>query len=522
MTSKKEKIAKRSRFTQVLKALAVVAFIAVIGIPSVHLVRTAVDDRLSLQLPLAGHADDASRLNAVRVQETWDVPKSPRDAELQLIELLHRARRDQLPVSIAGAKHTMGGHTIARDGIVINMLPFRNLALSEDGAVLTAQAGALWSEIIPFLNRHGRSVAIMQSDNSFSIGGSLSVNVHGWQAKRPPIAFSVKSFRLLTADGRILRCSREENAELFSLALGGYGLFGIILEAELRTVPNEWYETDRYSVKTEHFAEVFRQKVDGDASVEMAFGRLRVTREAFLEEAVLTVYRKTTDQSEPLPSLNTSFFDPLRRTIFRSSVGSDYGKRLRWNLESMFGEKIGGDFISRNQLLNGDVSLYINRTEGQTDIIHEYFVPPAQLADFLAHAKGIIPRYGLDLLNVTLRDVRQDNDTFLTYADQDLMAVVMLFNQARTAAGEAGMEDMTRELIDVSLNVGGRYYLPYRPHATQTQFLKAYPQAGKFAALKRVHDPENVLRSQFYDRYLNQLSFTSGEDPPNQSVGRTR
>lgn len=499
-------MAQRARFRRLVKAALAFAAAVAVGVPAAHLVLTAVRDQDSLQPVPAGHADDVSRLNAAPVQEVWAVPRSRDDAERQLIELLSKARRDQLSVSIAGARHSMGGHTIAPEGIVIDMLPFQSMSLSPDEAVVTVQAGALWADVIPFLDQHGRSVSIMQSDNSFSVGGSLSVNVHGWQVKRPPISSSVKSFRLLLADGRILRCSREENAQLFSLALGGYGLFGIILDAELWTVPNEWYEVERYSVPASRFSEVFREQVDGDAAVEMAFGRLRVTKQAFLEDAILTVYRKTSGISKPLPALEESALGPLRRTVFRSSVGSEYGKRLRWNLETLFGERIGGELASRNQLLNGDVSLYTNRSDERTDIIHEYFVPPNQLAPFLVFAREIIPRHGADLLNVTLRDVRQDNETFLRYADQDLLAVVLLFSQARTELAESAMRKMTLELIDASLSVGGRYYLPYRPHASQEQFLRAYPQAREFATLKRSHDPDLLFRNQFYDRYLSQLT----------------
>ncbi|MBT2785294.1 MULTISPECIES: FAD-binding oxidoreductase [unclassified Halomonas] len=496
---------KKNLLSRLLIVSIAAAILVALSLPVSHLVATVVRDQDSLESVLADYADDVSRLNAIRVQEIWAVPDSPDDAELQLVELLARARRDQLPVSIAGARHSMGAHTIAPDGIIINMLPFNEMSLSEDGDVLTVQAGALWSDVIPFLDRHGRSVAIMQSDSSFSVGGTLSVNAHGWQAKRPPISSSVKSFRLLLADGSILRCSREENAELFSLVLGGYGLFGIILEAELWTVPNEWYEVERYSVPAERFAEVFREQVDGDEAVEMAFGRLRVTPKSFLEDAVLTVYRKTSQVSEPLPALTESALDPLRRVIFRGSVESDYGKRLRWNLETTFGEKVGGDFVSRNQLLNTDVSLYANRVEEQTDIIHEYFVPPNQLEAFLMLAREIIPRHSTDLLNITLRDVREDNDTYLRYADQNALAVVMLFSQSRTEVAEASMREMTRELIDASQSVGGRYYLPYRPHATEEQFLQAYPQAEEFVELKRAYDPGTLFSNQFYDKYLSWL-----------------
>ena len=81
-------------------------------------------------------------------------------AEQQLIKLLARAQREQLSVSNAGAKHSMGGHTIAADGSEIDMLPFKAMKLSADGRVLTVQAGALWDEVIPFRNEYGRSVAI--------------------------------------------------------------------------------------------------------------------------------------------------------------------------------------------------------------------------------------------------------------------------------------------------------------------------------------------------------------------------
>ena len=190
-------------------------------------------------------------------------------------------------------------------------------------------------------------------------------------------------------------------------------------------------------------------------------------------------------------------------------VGSDYGKRLRWNLESAFGEKIGASIVSRNQLLNSPVALYSNRQDEQTDILHEYFVPADQLAEFLKQIGQIIPQHGLDLLNVTLRDVRKDSDTFLRYADQNMIAVVMLFSQARTEAAEESMQQMTAELIDASLKAGGRYYLPYRPHASVEQFLQAYPQAAEFAALKLTYDPNELFSNQFYLRYLRPLQAPS-------------
>ena len=63
------------------------------------------------------------------------------------------------------------------------------------------------------------------------------------------------------------------------------------------------------------------------------------------------------------------------------------------------------------------------------------------------------------------------------------------------------MAAMTRELIDAALDLGGRYYLPYRLHATREQFQRAYPQADAFFALKRKYDPNEIFQNQFYLKY---------------------
>src|SRR5205085_3793146 len=121
-----------------------------------------------------------------------------------------------------------------------------------------------WSEIIPYLDQRGMAVAVMQSNNNFSVGGSLSANCHGWQHSKPPIASTVDSFRLMKADGEVVRCSRAENAELFSLVLGGYGLFGVILDVDLRVVPNERYRPESVVVPADRYAATFRELTAGE------------------------------------------------------------------------------------------------------------------------------------------------------------------------------------------------------------------------------------------------------------------
>jgi FAD/FMN-containing dehydrogenase len=470
--------------------------------PGYHLFRTWLEDKTQIVAPPPGFVDDASRMNETAVAEVWHVPADPAQAEEQLRDLLCRAREGGLGVSIAGARHTMGGHTIAPGGIVLNMLPFNRMALDEASSTLRVGAGARWADVVPYLDRHGYSVAVMQSNNSFSVGGSISANCHGWQHNCPPIDSTVVSFRLMKADGTVVRCSRDENHDLFRLVLGGYGLFGIILDVELRVVANERYRLESTLLPSERYVAVFREKVERAEDVGMAYGRLCIVPgDDFLREAILNVFHKAPCKRAEIPALTGPGIQGLRRTIFRGSVNSAYGKRLRWNAEKQLGGETIGKHFSRNQLLNEGVEVFQEHTARRTDILHEYFIPAARFEDFLKQLRAIIPRHESDLLNVTVRTVRRDEDSFLRYADQDVFAFVLLFSQERTAEADARMAAMTQEMIDAALDLGGRYYLPYRLHATREQFFRAYPQARQFFALKRQLDPAGIFQNLFYQKY---------------------
>jgi FAD/FMN-containing dehydrogenase len=483
-------------------ALAVLVGLALLlGRPAFHLARVSLRDVDERRPPPAGSIDDASRLDATPVVEVWKIPSDPAAAEEQLRALVRRAAAANVPVSIAGTRHSMGGHAIARDGIVIDMLPFRHVRFDEAAGIVSVGAGARWFEVLDVLNRHGRSVAVMQSNNDFSVGGSISVNCHGWQCRKAPIASSVESFRILLADGRIVRCSRQENAELFSLALGGYGLFGVILDVDLRVVANKRYRPEQFVMAPAAYAGVFEREVRRTPDVGMSYGRLSVAPETFLAEATLTVFHELPGAEPVVSAIGFPDSPALTRAFLRGEEGSDYGKRLRWQVERRLQPWIAPAVIDRNQLLSQPATVFENRSSASTDILHEYFVPPAAFEGFVKDLRSAVLKHHGDLLNVTVRDVGADADTFLRYADRDLLALVLYFAQPRTAEGEASMAAMTREIVGAAGRAGGRYYLPYRLHATEQQFAAAYPQARRFFELKRQYDPRELFRNAFYDKY---------------------
>jgi hypothetical protein len=227
----------------------------------------------------------------------------------------------------------------------------------------------------------------------------------------------------------------------------------------------------------DRLADAFEEHVGKAQDVAMAYGRVSVAPQGFMHEAILTAYHREGRVGEPS---ETRFpeVEGLTRVMFRGEVGSNYGKWLRWMAER-YVEPLADRPVFRNQLLSEPVEAFENLSQSSTDILHEYFVPPRSLARFIDDARSVIQRERGDLLNVTVRDVRRDDDTFLRYADQDMFAVVMLFNQKRSTDADAAMERMTRALVDVALRHGGRFYLPYRTHATAAiQKVSTYPKGA--------------------------------------------
>jgi FAD/FMN-containing dehydrogenase len=485
-----------------LGLIGLVILLALVARPLYTLWKGHAADKSAFPPQVAGTVDDVSRLNATPVDSVLHVAMDHDSAIAQLRALLAYARGNDLPVSIAGARHSMGGHTIAPHGVQVDMLPFKRMRLDTTDGVLTVGSGALWSEVIPFLNDHDRAVAVMQSDNAFSVGGSISVNCHGWQHNKPPIASTVRSFRLLRADGTIVECSRENDRELFSLALGGYGLFGIILEVDLWTVPNETYTFHRLVMSSENYLDNYARLIDADSTVRMVYGRLNVNESDFLRRAMLNYFTFDTLAAKNSP-LTEPGLDELKRSIFLGTKGDDYGKRMRWNSEQAYTKMRIGTRITRNQVMHESPAVYMNRSADRTDILHEYFIPRARFNDFIDALRRIIPAHEQDLLNITIRNVYRDDDTYLRYADEEMFAFVLFYDQRMSPEAEADMGALTRELIDAALGLGGTYYLPYRLHATPDQLRRAYPMAEAFFALKSRYDTLGLFQNRFSTTYAS-------------------
>jgi len=149
--------------------------------------------------------------------------------------MLQYCRRYNIKVSPRGQGRTMHGQSLS-DGLVIEQRSLNTIhSIEPDGA--RVDAGVLWRDLLEAAHDHGLVPPVLTGGTELTVGGTLSVggisrtNSQGAQVDR------VQELEVVTGAGDVLRCSADQNRDLFEVALGGLGQCAIITQAKLDLVP---------------------------------------------------------------------------------------------------------------------------------------------------------------------------------------------------------------------------------------------------------------------------------------------
>lgn len=424
------------------------------------------------------------------------------------------ARENKLQLSMAGVRHSMGGQAFFKNNLVLDMKGFKSIQLNEDEKTITVQSGATWHDIQNFL--HPRyAVRSMQSTDIFTVGGSISVNAHGMDHLAGSVGSSIRSMRVMLADGTIVNVSRDENAELFNLVVGGYGLFGIILDVDLEIVDNDIYQTERQVVRYQEFPAIFENQILPDPNLGLFYGHLSTAKGSLLDEMIFYKYTKVDLGEAEVPPLGEVSSTKLRRFVLNFSKKGDVAMSIKWFLEKYVEPKMEsctvvprtqamgeGEacFVSRNEPMHDSVAYTRNSLKNETDILHEYFIPRDQFIPFVDGLRKIVQEHDVNLLNASVRVIHPESN-FLNYAPAEMYSIVLYINQPTTPEGNEKMGAVTRELIDLTADVNGRFFLPYQLHYTPEQLERSYPMIHDFFAAKKTYDPDGMFTNTWYEKY---------------------
>lgn len=436
--------------------------------------------------------NDVTQLNPVAVSA---IARPESIAEVQMA-----LKQWSGPVSVGGGHFSMGGQTASPDSLHLDMRKLNKvISFSPTEKTLRVQAGIRWCDIQAFIDPHRLSVKIMQTYANFTVGGSLSVNVHGRYIGLGPLVLSVRAICLVLANGEIVSASPQENSEYFYASIGGYGALGVIVEAELELADNIRVERIAKKMPAADYHAYFRRAV-------------RDTGEAIFHNADLYAphynsvravsWIKTSKPVTQAQRLQTAFRRYSLEQYFLWAVSeTPFGKWRREFLIDPF-LYLAKPVHWRNYEAGYDVAeLEPPSRTNRTYVLQEYFVPVAAFMDFTQKMREIFQRHRANVLNVSVRHAFSDPGTLLAWARGETFAFVVYYKQRTRENARHRVAVWTRELIDAAIAYGGTYYLPYQPHATHEQFHAAYPRAKELFALKRRVDPDFRFRNVLWDKY---------------------
>jgi hypothetical protein len=151
-----------------------------------------------------------------------------------VVAAVNFARETGLEVAVRGGGHSAVGHGSCDDGIVIDLSEMNAIEIDPEAGTARAQAGMTWADFDAATQEHGLAV----TGGRFSTTGIAGLTLgsgSGWLERKCGLtADSLFSVELVTADGRIVRTSADENAELFWGLRGGGGNFGVVTSFEYR------------------------------------------------------------------------------------------------------------------------------------------------------------------------------------------------------------------------------------------------------------------------------------------------
>ena len=464
-------------------------------LPSLLLMAAVFGAGLSTAFALSGTkpvVNDVTQLNPIVV----DSVVTPHSTE----ETSNLVRQHAGPISIGGERHSMGGQ-IATDGaLFIDMREMnRIISVDRDKKLVTVQSGATWQDVQNAIDPANLSVKIMQSYHNFTVGGSLSVNCHGRYVGNGPLISSVRNFKIVLADGRIVTASPTENSDLFYGAIGGYGGLGVITEATLELADNTKIKRDSKTMPISEYRQYF-------------FDQVRNSRDAIFHNADIyppayeTVHSVTWNKTDD-PLTISDRTKPVQKNYEAQRFFYDWmsdwpgGLWVRQHVvEPYLYEKDEVEW--RNYEASYDVKeLEPASRKESTYVLEEYFIPVEHFDEFVPKMREILQQHKVDMINVSIRHALKDPGSVMAWARSEVFCFVLYYKQGTSVEARDEVGVWTRELIDAAISLDGSYYLPYQLQATQEQFHRAYPEAGKFFALKEIYDPEYKFRNKLWDKY---------------------
>jgi FAD/FMN-containing dehydrogenase len=370
----------------------------------------------------------------------------------------------------------------------------RLLAFDPTSGLLTCEAGVLLADIVDLFVPRGWFPAVTPGTRFVSIGGMIAADVHG---KNHHIAGTfgdcVEGFDLLLADGRLVHCSRTENADLFAATIGGMGLTGLILSASFRLIPIETSQIRQETLKAENLDEVMARFEDSRTWTYSVAWIDCLASGSQLGRSLLFRGEHALVETLPHERRNRPLETPRKRRI---TVPFDFPSFAlnRWSVRA-FNEVYYRAGRPGHRLVGYETFFYPldailewNRIYGRSGFTqYQCVLPKAASREGLNALLGRISASGKGSFLAVLK---------LFGAQSGVMSFPMEgYTLALDFSADAANLALLSELDAIVADCGGRLYLAKDARTTPEMIRQGYPNMATFKAIRDRVDPERKFSS---------------------------
>ncbi|MBC8010351.1 MAG: FAD-binding oxidoreductase [Burkholderiales bacterium] len=432
----------------------------------------------------------------------------------QISAAIRDARSSGASLALSGGRHAMGGQQFATDQWLLDLRAHAAIhGFDAERGLLTVDAGIQWPALMTACAAlpaapDGARWGIRQKQTGadrLTLGGGGAAGVHGRGGRLPPRGGDGEAFTLICPDAVPRRCARDENPDLFRLAIGGYGLFGVIADVTLRLAPRV---PVRRSVEIITLEELVRVPAERDTS-DWLYGDFQYSIDErspdFLHRGVFSAYRRCEeppDETAPQLQLNEADWIDLLALAHtdRAKVFDVYSGYYL----STHGQRYWSD-THQLSIYPDDYHSVLDRRFGSpcrcSEMISELYVPRPALGEFMSRAADYLRASGVPVIYGTIRLIERDNETVLAWAREPWACIIFNLHCEHTPSGLDHAAAGFRSLLDIALSLGGSYYLTYHRWATRAQVETAHPRFREFLAEKQTRDPTGLFTSDWYHHH---------------------
>jgi FAD-linked oxidoreductase len=405
--------------------------------------------------------------------------------EGELCDLVKRAADQGQVVRVVGSGHSFTDCATTDDVLAVLDRYDQLISIDQTARRITVQAGMPLRALNETLLAVGLALPNLGDIQYQTVAGALATSTHGTGATRHVLAQQIVGFTLVTADGSVLRCDPDSEAEVFHCDRVAFGTLGILSEITLQAVPAFRLHATEAPMKTVELLERVDELVDGNDFFEAYW--VPHTRWC------LTKSNNVTD--EPVSGL-----PPVKRFLTKTVLENvAFGAAVKaGRISSRLGTKVAKVLPSTGTTEFVDTSHRVFTSERWVRFVEmEYSMPRDALAPALSELVRAHEKSGMYVsFPVELRWVKGDDIPLSTASGRDSSYIAV--HMAKGTPHEAWFR-LAESIFDA---YDGRPHWGKLHYQTAATLAGRYPQWDRFQSVRRSLDPDGRFANRYSRRVL--------------------